>query len=213
MLMLQAFRDTWTLCVGILVFFGVLSAIVHYLRFSRFQWTVNARGLFWVSLLLWLVFMSIVMTLVDSPYLKLSQAAINMLFMVAAFVGLPLCMPPLVAAFWGLYAALRGERVRLSTLLLLLLGSFSLGAVTSNMHDILWCGIITDWYSKPYAAGSDLVAFYFVAGFFGLPMEMLTDYAVFGSCMVVMVIGELVLAHFCLRRIIRIESQGRVEIA
>jgi hypothetical protein len=206
MLIIHAYRDGWPLCLGLIGFFVVLSLAAWYLRVPRLECSLNPKGIFWGCMVFWLVFLSIVTTLIDSPYLPLSKGAISMLFMVAAFVGLPLSMPPLVAAVWALHAMARGERVRLSSLLLLMLGAFSLGAVTSNMHDVLWCGIITHGYSQPYAAGGDLVAFYFVANWFGIPKTIQADYAFFGACMILLVLGELLLAAVSLRRFFLIES-------
>jgi hypothetical protein len=76
------------------------------------------------------------------------------------------------------------------------------------MHDVLWCGIITHGYSQPYAAGGDLVAFYFVANWFGIPETIRADYAFFGACMSIMVLGELLLAAVSLRRFFIIESHN-----
>ncbi len=209
MLILQAYRDGWTLGMGLITFFVILSLVAWFLRAPRLERSLNPKGLFWASIIFWLVFLSIVTTLIDSPYLPLSQDAINMLFMVAAFVGLPLSMPPLAAAVWALHAMARGERIRLSSLLLLMLGAFSLSAVTSNMHDVLWCGIITRGYSQPYPAGGDLIAFYTVATPFGVPESVQADYAFFGAFMIIMVLGELLLAAVCLRRLYNLESETR----
>jgi hypothetical protein len=207
MLILQAYRHGWPLCLGLIGFFVVVSWAAWRLRVPRLERALNPKGIFWACMVFWLVFLSIVTTLIDSPYLPLSKGAITMIFMVAAFVGLPLSMPPLAAAVWALHAMARRESVRLSSLLLLMLGAFSLGAVTSNMHDVLWCGIITHGYSQPYAAGGDLVAFYFVANWFGIPEATRADYAFFGACMIIMVLGELLLAAVSLRRLFILESR------
>lgn len=211
MLIFKTFEMMWPMCLFLFGFFVVLSLITHYLRAPFGGWTVNARGLAWASLVLFFISLSIVTTLIDSPYLDVPQEVIVWLFMISAFVGLPLCVPVGAAALWGLYAALRGERVRLSTLGLLLLGSFSIGAATSNMHDVLWCGIITKWYTVPYPAGGDLAAFFFVAKWFPAPESFYADYAPFGTCMMVMICGELLLAAVSFRRLCRIETAARAE--
>jgi hypothetical protein len=61
-------------------------------------------------------------------------------------------------------------------------------------------------YRQPYAAGGDLVAFYFVANGFGIPETNQADYAFFGACMIILVLGELLLAAVSLRRFFIIES-------
>jgi len=211
MLVIQTWLNAWSLCMGLVCFLVVLSTVAHYARLPWGKCTVSARLLFWSALLFWIVFMSIVTTLIDSPYLPVSQEAITWLFMLSAFLGLPLSMPPFAVAFWALYAAARRERVRLSTLALLSLGAFALGAATSNMHDVLWCGIITHGYSKPYPAGGDLAFFYAVAKLFPVPEKTYADYATFGACMIIMVMGELSLAAVCLRRVFVIESVSRAD--
>ncbi len=209
MLVLTAYVNTWTLCLGLVGFLALLCALAHYVRVPRGEHTLDALRLFWVSLVSWLVFMSIVTTLIDSPYLPVSQEAITWLFMLSAFLGLPLSMPPLAVAVWSLFSSARGERVRVSTLCLLSPGAFALGAATSNMHDVLWCGIITHGYSKPYPAGGDLAFFYAVARLFPIPENVYADYATFGACMIIMVVGELSLAAVCLRRVFRIEAEAQ----
>jgi hypothetical protein len=213
MLVFTAYMNTWPLCLGLIGFLVLLAGLAHFVRLPWGKCAVNARFLLWMSLVFWLVFMSVITTLIDSPYLHLPQEAITWLFMLAAFLGLPLSMPPLAVAVWALFALTRRERVRVSTLCLLSLGAFALGAATSNMHDVLWCGIITHGYSQPYPAGGDLAFFYAVAGLFAIPDKMSADYAAFGACMIIMVLGELLLAAVCLCRVFRIESaQSRLAV-
>ncbi len=206
MLVFQTYMNAWPLCLGLIGFLAVLSGFAHFVWLPRRECSVNARPLFWATLVFWVVFMSIVTTLIDSPYLPVSQEAITWMFMISAFLGLPLSMPPLAVAVWALFAAARRERVRVSTLCLLSLGAFALGAVTSNMHDVLWCGIITHGYSQPHPAGGDLAFFYAVARLFPVPEKIYADYATFGACMIIMVLGELSVAAVCLHRVFKIES-------
>lgn len=208
MLVFKAYGGVWPLCVGLMVFLALLCAAARFCPVPWGERRLGARRVFWVSMVLWLVFMSAVTTLIDSPYLPVSQEAITWMFMLSAFLGLPLSMPPFAVAVWAFFAAVRGERVRLATVALLGLGAFALGAATSNMHDVLWCGIITKGYSVPYPAGGDLAFFYAVAGLFPLPAKVCEDYAVFGACMIIMVIGELALAAVCLRRLRALEAHS-----
>jgi hypothetical protein len=209
MFVLYAYQNTWTLCLGLIAFLAVLCGLAQWLRLPGGKRMVNPRLVFWPATILWLVAMSVITTLIDSPYLPVSHEAIVWLFMLSAFLGLPLTVPPFALAIWSLHAAARGERVRLSTLCLLSLGAFALGAFTSNMHDVLWCGIITHGYSQPYPAGGDLAFFYAVARLFPIPEKIYADYATFGSCMIIMVLGELALAAVCLRRVFRIEAVSK----
>lgn len=83
---------------------------------------------------------------------------------------------------------------------LVMLAGFGMGCAASNIHDVAWCGIITKWYTQPYAAGGDLLAFATVGQWFGIPEKVLYDYAALGPCAAVMVLGELVFAAACLAR-------------
>ena len=213
MLIFATCQNAWTLCLGLVGFLAVLSGLAHFVRLPWGACTVNARPLFWANLVFWIVLMSIVSTLIDSPYLPVPQEVITWLFMTAAFLGLPLTVPPLAVAVWALFAAARGERVRVSTLCLLSVGAFALGAATSNMHDVLWCGVITHGYSQPHPAGGELVPFYALAKQLSVPEKIYADYATFGSCMIIMVLGELSLAAVCLRRVFRIEAGARTGCA
>ena len=190
----QTYLAIWPLCVGFLVFFGMVSLLAWRLRIPQLDYALPARAVFWITLIVWVVLLSGLMTLVDSPHLPLSKYAIDMLFMVSAFLGLPLSMPVLATCIFSLVYALRKECVPLSSLLLVSVGTFALGCVTSNMHDVVWCGIITDGYSKHYAAGGDLDAFVWVGTLFGIKREILADYATLGPCAIVLVLGELLVA-------------------
>ena len=194
MLIVQTFLAVWPLCVGFAVFFCCVSLLTWFLRIPRLDWMLPARTVFGVALIAWLLLLSVLMTLIDSPHLHLSKYTIDMLFMVSAFLGLPLSMPMLASCIFSLVYALRGERVRLSSLLLVSLGTFALGCVTSNLHDVAWCGIITDGFSKHYAAGGDLDAFVWTGMLFGIKREVLADYATLGPCAIVLVLGELLVA-------------------
>lgn len=201
---LHAYLMAWPLCLGILAFAAAVSAAAHFLRIPRLDVTLNAPAVFWGCLAAWLVFFSIIMTLIDSPYLKVSQEVIVWLFMTSAFLGIPMSVPLFAGTVWALCLAARGERVRLGGLLLLFLGTFMLGCVTSNMHDVLWCGVITDWYTKSYPAGGDLLPFYALGRIFLIPTERIADYAVFGPCAFVLILAELIIAFFSLRRLLRL---------
>jgi len=64
------------------------------------------------------------------------------------------------------------------------------GAVGSNIHDVLWCGVHTEGYQNKKIAGSDIALFYLV---FGLNDPGIVDYRSFGLFMLVQVIIELII--------------------
>ena len=211
MLIFQTYVKAWPLCLGFVVFYLLFAAVVTWTPLPGKNWALSARKIFWSNLIFWLIFMSIVTTLIDSPYLPVSQEVITWLFMTSAFLGLPLSMPPFAALIWGFFAWLRGEKIAISSLGLLMLAAFCLGAFTSNMHDVLWCGVITHGYSQLHPAGGDLLPFYVLASLFGIPKQIQEDYATFGSCMVIMVFGELFMAGVCLRRLAKLEKSFKLE--
>ncbi len=203
----QAYQAIWPMCLGTLAFSAAVSALAYFVRLPRLDAAMSARGVFWTCLITWLLFFSVIMTLVDSPYLKISHEAIVWLFMTSAFLGIPMSIPLISGAVWAMCLGVRGERVRLGGLILLFLGTFMLGCVTSNMHDVLWCGIITDGYSKLYPAGGDLLPFYTLGRFYGIPTERISDYAMFGQFAVFLIIGEFMIAYASLRRLTKSASR------
>ena len=201
MIALQTFQAIWPLCVALGVFFALVSWAALCLSIPRLNCMLNSWRVFWSSLITWLIFMSIVMTLIDSPHLNLSKGAIDMLFMVSAFLGLPMSVPLLAVGLWALTYALRNERVPLASLVWVMLGTFGLGTAMSNVHDILWCGIITEGFTKHFAAGPDLVVFAFVGRLFGISDKVMYDYATLGLCAVLLVTGEMVVVWSCFLRL------------
>ena len=203
-LFFPALIATWPMCVGLLAFGASVSALIRYLRLPWLDFSLNAWAVFWISVSSWFISHSIMLTLVDSPYLNLISSArqetITWLFMLGAFLGIPLTVPLLAAAVWSLYRAARRERVRCGPLFLLMLGTFMLGLGTSNAHDFLWCGIITEYFTKHYPAGNDLLFFIVLGRWFGIPEKVTADYATLGSCAVVLIAAELMMGVTSLRR-------------
>jgi len=195
---------TWPMCVGLTIFAAAVSACVWYLRIPRLNVSLNALAVFWLCIILWFVSHSIMLTLVDSPYLNLissaNQEVITWLFMLSAFLGIPMTIPLLAASVWALHCAMKREPVRLGPLALLMFGAFMLGLGTSNAHDFLWCGIITEYFTKHYAAGSDLLFFIVMGGWFGIPEQVTADYATLGSCATVLITAELMMGAASLYR-------------
>jgi hypothetical protein len=86
-------------------------------------------------------------------------------------------------------------------LALVLLGSFALGCAASNIHDVAWCGTITDGYTHHHKAGYDLDYFVAFGNYFGISRDVLADYATLGPCALVLVLGELLVALACFTRL------------
>jgi hypothetical protein len=123
--------------------------------------------------------------------------------MLFSFLGIPLTIPMLTGAIWALSRGVHNERTPLSELVLVMLAGFGLGCAASNIHDIAWCGVITNWYTQPFEAGYDLVVFATVGQWFGISEEVLYDYATLGPCAAVLVAGELMVSVVCFLRLWR----------
>ncbi|HOH29178.1 MAG TPA: hypothetical protein PLC40_05860 [Candidatus Hydrogenedentes bacterium] len=204
MLFFTGLINTWPLCLAFCVFFGGASCAAWWFPWRKWACTIPSTPIFVVFTVLWVITMGICLTFVDSPYLNLSKAAIDWLFMLFAFLGIPLTIPLLTGAVWALAHGVRGERTGIAGLLLVMLAGFGLGCAASNIHDIAWCGIITKGYTVPYKAGGDLLAFATAGQWFGIPEEVLYDYAALGPCAAVLVIGELIFAAVCFARLTRL---------
>ncbi len=202
MLFLKGFVLTWPLCLAFLAFFAAVSATAWAVP-ARKGRTVASMPVFHVFTVLWVAAMGVCLTFVDAPHLSLSKETIDWLFMLSSFLGIPLTIPLLTGAVWALARGVRGERTRLSDLALVMLAGFGLGCAASNIHDVAWCGIITHGYTQPFKAGYDLVAFATVGGWFGIPDDVLYDYATLGPCAAVLVFGELCVSAVCFARLRR----------
>jgi len=200
MLFFTGLINTWPLCVAFAVFYGAASCAAWWFPWRKCKCTLPSGPTLIVLSLLWVAAMGVCLTFVDSPFLNLSKTAIDWLFMLFAFLGIPLTIPLLTGAVWALAYGAHRERTPIAGLLLVMLAGFGMGCAASNIHDVAWCGIITKWYTQPYAAGGDLLAFATVGQWFGIPEKVLYDYAALGPCAAVMVLGELVFAAACLAR-------------
>ncbi len=126
-----------------------------------------------------------------SLYFNISKNAKNWMFMFSAFLGIPLTMPLLAGMVWAWGCRQRNESVALGALVLVMLAAFWLGCAASNIHDVVWCGVITDGFKKHYAAGSDIAFFYKPATWLGIPESVAADYAALGPFAILFVAGEL----------------------
>lgn len=112
-------------------------------------------------------------------------------FSMFAFLILPIALGLL-----GVYAyILKNGEYRLGSVLLLAISFASLGMVGSNLHDVLWCGVATNWYQTKRLAGYDLEMWFNI---FGIYDKNQYDYRTFGLFMVYQVAIELVVATLVL---------------
>ncbi len=204
MLFLSAYPKTWPMCLATVLFFAVAVGLTLRVRVPRLDRALPARPLFWGLVVAWLVLMSLLLTLIDKPHFALSGEAKNWTFMFSAFLGVPVTVPLLAGAVWALNHHLLRKTVRLSGLVLLAIGAWGLGCAASNIHDVLWCGVITDGYSKSFEAGYDLDLFVAFGECFGIEGKILADYVVLGPYALLLVAGELAVATAAFIRLGRV---------
>ncbi len=206
-IILESYRATWTMCLGLLVFAIVTAALVTRVSVPKLDWVMKAKPVFAASLLLWFLFLSLMLTLIDEPSIPLPEwISMSMVFMLSAFLGIPLSVPMLAVAVWSMHAAACKQPIRLGALVTLALGTFMLGCAASNVHDLLWCGCYTEGFTQHRPAGSDIQAFIDLGSLFGISTEITADYATLGACAVVLIITELIIACASLRRFMRLYS-------
>jgi len=202
MLILDAYTKTWTMCLFSYGFFAVVAVLVTFFRAPRLDFQLPRRFIFRVCLLAWFSVLSICLTLIDKPRIGISKEMLDWMFMFCAFLFIPVSIPLLVGAIWALIHDLNRETMRVSSFCLVMLTAFALGCAASNIHDIVWCGVITNGYTEHFKAGYDLDVFVAFAEKFGITREIAADYATLGPYAMVLVLGELLVAcsaHFRLR--------------
>jgi len=199
----EAYIETWPMgLLSLAVLWGV-AALAWWFRAPRLDRLLPAKGVFWACVVPGFVVLALCLTLIDKPHFDVSAETKNWLFIFSAFLGIPLAVPLLLCAVWALAHQVRGEKARLSSLALVALVGLGLGGSASNLHDVLWCGIITDGYTQHFKAGYDLDLFVAFGNLFGIPDEVLQDYATLGPYTVLLVLGELTVAAAALLRLLR----------
>ena len=206
MLIFEAYAKTWPMCLASVVFLLLVAALAYKVKATRLERDLSAKTVFWICLALWLVLLAVCLTLIDKPHFDLSSHTKGWLFMFSAFLGIPLTAPLLACAAWALAGHFRGETVNSTVLALLALGAFGLGCAASNMHDVVWCGAITDWYAHHHKAGYDLDLFVAFGRCFGIPRDVLSDYATLGPYTILLVLGELTISLASFVRLGRIHA-------
>jgi len=201
MLFFQSYSETWLMCLACFGFFVAVAALTWKIRVPGWDPALPSHPIFAASAAAFVLFMGILLTLIDKPHLSATPETLEWLFMFSAFLGIPMAIPLLAWSMWALAHSLRGEPMRLGAFLLIGLGSFALGCAASNMHDLLWCGIITNGYAEHFKAGYDLDLFVAFGSHFGLSREVCADYATLGPYTAVLIAGELLVAVACWLRL------------
>ena len=181
----------WLMVIATVAVAVGIAALTWCVRLPRLEKPLRASRVLWSCLVAWLVLASVCLTLIDEPYLNVSKEVKNWMFMFSAFLGIPLTLPLLAGMVWAWGCRLRNEPVALGALVLVMLAAFWLGCAASNVHDIVWCGVITDGFKKHHGAGSDIAFFYEPATWLGIPKSLAADYAALGPFAIVFVAGEL----------------------
>lgn len=206
MLIFETLEKTWPMCLASLGVLWGTAALSYKARVPRLEGDVSPRVVFWSCLVLWFVLLSVCLTLIDRPHFGFGSRTQSWLFMFSAFLGIPATVPLLACAVWAMALHTRGETLKRSELLLLALGGLGLGGAASNIHDIVWCGAITDCFSQHFEAGYDLDLFVAFGERFGISREVLADYATLGPYAMVLVTGELTVAAAAFMRLRRLRA-------
>ncbi len=187
MLIIETYARMWPMIIGIVALVLAIMGLIWRVRNPRFERPLRPGRVLWSCLIL----ASVCLTLIDEPYFNVSKEVKNWMFMLSAFLGIPLTMPLLAGMVWAWGCRLWNESVALGALVLVMLAAFWLGCAASNVHDIVWCGVITDGFEKHYGAGSDIAFFYEPATWLGIPRSVAADYASLGPFAIIFVAGEL----------------------
>ena len=205
----EAYTKTAGMCLGFVLFYGVIALLAYFLKMKRLNFIISVRTAFWACVLPGFILLAVCLTLIDKPQWSFSPETLDWMFMFSAFLGIPAALPLLAAAVWAAACRLANTPVKAGPLALVMLGTFGLGCAASNVHDVVWCAAITDTYARHHAAGYDLDYFVAFGGKFGIPREVTADYATLGPCAFVMVLGELAVALACFARLAKLSSPNR----
>ncbi|MHA1292755.1 MAG: hypothetical protein ACTSQJ_08830, partial [Promethearchaeota archaeon] len=82
------------------------------------------------------------------------------------------------------------------------------GLLGSNLHDVIWCGIHTDWYEKEHLAGDD-IAFFF--NIFGIYDKDRYDYRTFGLFMLFQVLIEFIVGTIAFYKFYEIDKEKHIK--
>jgi len=212
-ILFEAYSKTAWMCLGFVIFFGLIALLVRLVNVKRLNFAISARTAFWACAVPGFALLTVCLTLIDEPRWDLPHEILSWMFMFSAFLGIPVVMPLFAGMVWAAACRLMKAPVHLGPLVLVMLGSFGLGCAASNIHDVVWCAAITDNYAQHKAAGYDLDFFVALGNNFNIPREVTADYATLGPCAFVMVLGELAVAAACFGRLAKLSAQNSGDCA
>ncbi len=205
-ILLEAYTKSWAMCLGFVVFFGVIALLALFFNIKKLNFALPARAVFWACAIPGFALLTVCLTLIDEPRWNLPHEMLSWMFMFSAFLGIPVVMPLFAGIVWASACRLAKAPVQVGPLALVMLGAFGLGCAASNIHDVVWCAAITDNYAQHKAAGYDLDFFVALGNKFSIPREVTADYATLGPCAFVMVLGELIVAAACFGRLAKLSE-------
>jgi hypothetical protein len=197
----DAFIKTGPMCFFSFAFFVLVAIMAMNVRIRQLNFHLPSGFIAYSFFIIWVILSGICLTLIDKPHFDMTPVMKDWLFMFSAFLGIPVTVPLMSGGVWALAHHLKGQKVTLSSLALISLAGFAMGCAASNIHDVVWCGVITDGYSQHHAAGYDLDLFVAFGQMFGIPREVSADYATLGPYTMVLVTGELLVAVVSLIRL------------
>lgn len=105
------------------------------------------------------------------------------------YAALAFVLLPFFYGFIALYSyVLKKGEFKMGNAFLLFVSFSSFGWVASNVHDVIWCGVVTEFYTISHHAGEDLAFWYWV---FGITDRAIFDYRAFGTYMFLSVLVEI----------------------
>ncbi len=202
----EAYTKTTGMCLGFVIFFGVISLLAYFLKVKKLNFGIPARVAFWACMVHGFILLTVCLTLIDEPRWNLPHEILSWMFMFSAFLGIPVVMPLFAGIVWASACRLLKTPVQVGPFALVMLGAFALGCAASNIHDVVWCASVTDTYAQHKAAGYDLDFFVALGNKFSIAREVTADYATLGPCAIVMVLGELMVAAACFGRLAKLSK-------
>jgi hypothetical protein len=118
-----------------------------------------------------------------------------------AFIALPVALG-FLPVYWHI---IRVGQYRIGDGVLLLLSCVMFAMYGVNLHDVLWCGVATDWFSNEVIGGYDLALFFTT---FGISDPSRWSYRTFGIYMMMKSGVQLVTGSVALIKYFNLHSQN-----
>ena len=111
-------------------------------------------------------------------------------------------LPITIALFCGTFTITFGKVDNLKQIFIIFALALSLSFMASNIHDVVFCGDHSFWYTKSAPAGHDIAPFAKLSSTItGISENRFYDYRILGAYMLLLVIAELIIILRLLRRI------------